>query len=122
MLYEIVHYLAIAMIIPTPGMGGIAPSRKNTTIMPMSIEPMPPAVNPNPPILPVYTDDLLGQLFALSVLTVAAAEPAIGPATPVAHSRMRGTISVQFIHFTKGQVGSVPFSLLPNAFRARHCI
>ena len=90
------------MVIFTLGMRGIVLSRKNITIMPMSIEPTPLAVNPNSSILPVYIDDLIGQLFALLVLTVAAAEPAIGPAIPVVYPRMRGTIPVQFIHFTKG--------------------
>ena len=102
MSYEIVHNLAVAMTISTLGMCGIVLGRKNVIVMLMSIELMLLAVNPNLLILSVYIDDLIGQLFALLVLTVAAAESAIGLAIPVVYFRMRGTILVQFIHFIKG--------------------
>jgi hypothetical protein len=71
--------------------------------MSMPIEPMPSAVNPNSPISPVHTDDPIGQSSAPLAPTVAAAESAIGPATPVTHLRIRGTTPVQYIHSTKGQ-------------------
>ena len=72
--------------------------------MPTPIESMPPAVNSNLSIFSVYIDDLIGQLSASLVPTVAAAEPATGPAIPVIHFRIRGTIPAQFIHPTKGQI------------------
>lgn len=100
--FEIVHYLALAMIIPARGTIGIVPSRKNTTIMLMSIELMLLAVNPNLSILSVYIDDPIGQSFASPVSTVAAAESAIGLAILVVYSRMRGTISAQYTHSIKG--------------------
>jgi NADH-quinone oxidoreductase subunit K len=100
--FEIVHYLAIAMILFAVAISGIVLSRKNIIIMLMSIELMLLAVNLNLLILSVYIDDLIGQLFALIVLTIAAAESAIGLAILVVYFRMRGTILVQFIHFIKG--------------------
>ena len=83
-------------------MCGIVLGRKSITIMLMSTESMLPAVNLNSLISSVYIDDLIGQLFALLVLTVAAAESAIGLAILVIYFRIRGTIPVQFIHFMKG--------------------
>jgi NADH:ubiquinone oxidoreductase subunit K len=68
----------------------------------MSIELMLPAANSNLSIFPVYIDDIIGQIFASPVLTVAAAESAIGLAISVIYFRIRGTILVQFIHFIKG--------------------
>jgi len=100
--FEIVHYLALATITPARGTIGTVPSRKNTTITPMSTEPTPPAANPNLSILSVYIDDPIGQSFALLVSTVAAAESAIGLAILVVYSRMRGTISAQYTHSIKG--------------------
>lgn len=84
------------------GMCGIVLGRKNIIIMLMSIELMLLAVNLNLLIFSVYIDDLIGQLFALLVLTVAAAEAAIGLAILVIYFRIRGTILVQYIHFIKG--------------------
>ena len=83
-------------------MCGIVLGRKNITIMPTPIELTLPAAGPNLLISPVYIDDPIGQLFALLVLTVAAAEPAIGLAILVIHPRIRGTILAQFTHPTKG--------------------
>jgi NADH:ubiquinone oxidoreductase subunit K len=68
----------------------------------MSIELMILAVNLNLLFFSVHIDDLLGQLFALLVLTVAAAESAIGLALLVVYYRVRGTISVEFINLVKG--------------------
>lgn len=68
----------------------------------MSIELMLLAVNYNFLVFSVYIDDLLGQLFALLVLTVAAAESAIGLALLVVYYRVRGTIAVEFINLMKG--------------------
>jgi NADH-quinone oxidoreductase subunit K len=68
----------------------------------MSIELMLLAVNFNFLFFSVYLDDLLGQLFALLILTVAAAESALGLALLVVYYRIRGTIAVEFINLLKG--------------------
>ncbi len=68
----------------------------------MSVELMLLAVNLNLLIFSVYIDDLLGQLFSLLILTVAAAESAIGLAILVVYFRVRGTILVEYINYTKG--------------------
>ena len=68
----------------------------------MSIELMLLAVNLNFLMFSVYLDDLIGQLFALLILTVAAAESAIGLALLVVYYRIRGTIAVEFINLLKG--------------------
>ena len=77
-------------------------NRKNILVMLMSIELMLLAVNLNFLVFSVYLDDLLGQLFALLILTVAAAESAIGLALLVVYYRIRGTIAVEFINLLKG--------------------
>ena len=68
----------------------------------MSVELMLLAVNLNLLVFSVYLDDVIGQIFALLVLTVAAAESAIGLALLVVYYRVRGTISVEFINLMKG--------------------
>ncbi len=84
------------------GMCGIFLNRKNIIIMLMSIELMLLAINSNFIILSVYLDDIIGQIFALFILTVAAAESAIGLAILVVYYRVRGTIYVGNIHLMKG--------------------
>lgn len=83
------------MILSLLGIRGIFLNRKNIPITLMSIESMLLAVNLNFLVFPVYLDDMMGQLFALFVPTVAAAESAIGPAIPVITFRIRGTIAVE---------------------------
>ena len=68
----------------------------------MSIELMLLAVNFNFVFFSVYLDDIIGQLFALLILTVAAAESAIGLALLVVYYRVRGTIAVEYINLIKG--------------------
>ncbi len=68
----------------------------------MSVELMLLAVNVNLLTFSAYIDDLIGQVFALLILTVAAAESAIGLAILVIYFRIRGTILVQYINFIKG--------------------
>ena len=68
----------------------------------MSVELMLLAVNLSLLVFSVYLDDIVGQIFALLVLTVAAAESAIGLALLVVYYRVRGTISVEFINLMKG--------------------
>jgi NADH-quinone oxidoreductase subunit K len=102
MIFDIVHLVAISMAILVIGIAGIVLGRKNIIIMLMSIELMLLAVNLSLIIFSVYIDDLIGQLFALLVLTVAAAESAIGLAILVIYFRIRGAILAQYIHFIKG--------------------
>jgi NADH:ubiquinone oxidoreductase subunit K len=84
------------------GIWGIFMNRKNILVMLMSIELMLLAVNMNFLVFSVYLDDVLGQVFALFVLTVAAAESAIGLALLVIYYRIRGTIQVEYINLIRG--------------------
>ena len=99
---DLVKYLAVSMTLFLLGIWGIFLNRKNIIVMLMSIELMLLAVNLNLLIFSVYLDDLIGQIFALLVLTVAAAESAIGLALLVVYYRVRGTISVEFINLMRG--------------------
>jgi NADH-quinone oxidoreductase subunit K len=99
---DLVRYLTFAMILFLLGIWGIFLNRKNILIMLMSIELMLLAVNLNFLVFSVYLDDMIGQLFALFILTVAAAESAIGLAILVITFRIRGSIAVEFINCMKG--------------------
>ena len=99
---DVVKYLSVSIILFLLGIWGIFLNRKNIIIMLMSIELMLLAVNYNFLVFSVYLDDLVGQMFALLVLTVAAAESAIGLALLVVYYRVRGTIAVEFINLIKG--------------------
>ena len=99
---EMVKYLTVAMVLFLLGIAGIFLNRKNIIIILMSVELMLLAVNFNFIIFSVYLDDLIGQLFALFVVTVAAAETAIGLAILVVYYRVRGTIGIEFIQIMKG--------------------
>jgi NADH:ubiquinone oxidoreductase subunit K len=99
---DLVKYLAVSMTLFLLGIWGIFLNRKNIIVMLMSIELMLLAVNLNLLIFSVFLDDLIGQIFALLVLTVAAAESAIGLALLVVYYRVRGTISVEFINLMRG--------------------
>ncbi len=99
---DLVKYLAVSMILFLLGIWGIFLNRKNIIVMLMSIELMLLAVNLNFLLFFFYLDDLIGQLFALLILTVAAAESAIGLALLVVYYRIRGTVSVEFINLMKG--------------------
>ena len=101
-IMDLVKYLAVSMILFLLGIWGIFLNRKNIIVMLMSIELMLLAVNLNFLLFSVYLDDLIGQLFALLILTVAAAESAIGLALLVVYYRVRGTIAVEFINLLKG--------------------
>ena len=102
MSISILNYLNVDTAIFLFGVWGIVLNRKNIIIMLMSIELMLLAININLSVYSVYLDDLLGQIFALFVLTVAAAESAIGLAILVAFYRIRGTISVHAKGILKG--------------------
>src|SRR5437879_1081051 len=96
------HYLTVAAILFTIGMLGIFLNRKNIIIILMSIELILLAVNINFVAFSAYLGDLVGQVFALFILTVAAAEAAIGLAILVVYFRNRGTIAVEDINLMKG--------------------
>ena len=96
------HYLTVAACLFTLGMLGIFLNRKNVIIILMSIELMLLAVNINFVAFSAYLNDLIGQVFALFVLTVAAAEAAIGLAILVVYFRNRGSIAVEDINLMKG--------------------
>ncbi|MGF7160053.1 NADH-quinone oxidoreductase subunit K [Rhodoligotrophos appendicifer] len=96
------HYLIVAAILFTIGIFGIFLNRKNVIIILMSIELMLLAVNINLVAFSSFLGDLVGQVFALFVLTVAAAEAAIGLAILVVHFRNRGSIDVEDINLMKG--------------------
>ena len=96
------HYLSVAAILFTLGIFGIFLNRKNVIVILMSIELMLLAVNLNFVAFSAFLGDLVGQVFALMVLTVAAAEAAIGLAILVVYYRNRGTIEVDDINLMKG--------------------
>ena len=96
------HYLSVAAILFTLGIFGIFVNRKNVIIILMSIELMLLAVNINLVAFSTHLNDLVGQIFALFVLTVAAGEAAIGLAILVIYFRNRGTIAVEDISQLKG--------------------
>ena len=95
-------YLAVAAIVFTIGVFGIFMNRKNVIIIMMSIELILLAVNINLVAFSSYLGDLVGQVFALFVLTVAAAEAAIGLAILLVYFRNRGTIAVEDVNLMKG--------------------
>ncbi len=96
------HYLSVAAILFTLGIFGIFLNRKNVIIILMSIELMLLAVNINLVAFSTALGDLVGQIFAMFVLTVAAAEAAIGLAILVVYFRNRGNIAVEEISALKG--------------------
>lgn len=96
------HYLIVAAIIFTIGVFGIFLNRKNVIIIMMSIELILLSVNINLVAFSSYLHDLVGQIFALFILTVAAGEAAIGLAILVTYFRNRKTIAVDDINMMKG--------------------
>ena len=96
------HYLSLAAIIFTTGVIGIFLNRKNVIVILMSIELILLAVNINLVSFSIFLNDLNGQIFTLFILTVAAAEAAIGLAIVVAYYRNSGTINVEEIKNLKG--------------------
>ena len=96
------HYLTVAAVLFTLGVFGIFLNRKNVIVILMSIELMLLAVNINFVAFSAFLNDLMGQVFALFILTVAAAEAAIGLAILVVYFRNRGTIAVEDINLMKG--------------------
>ncbi|WP_373088905.1 NADH-quinone oxidoreductase subunit NuoK [Sneathiella sp.] len=96
------HYLTVSAILLTLGIFGIFLNRKNVIVILMSVELILLAVNINLIAFSAFLGNLVGQVFALFVLTVAAGEAAIGLAILVVYFRNRGTIAVEDIHHMKG--------------------
>jgi NADH-quinone oxidoreductase subunit K len=96
------HFLVVAAILFTIGVFGIFINRKNVIVILMSIELILLAVNINLVAFSTHHGDLSGQVFALMILTVAAAEAAIGLAILVVYFRNRGSIAVEDINMMKG--------------------
>ena len=96
------HYLAVSAVLFTLGVLGIFINRKNIIVILMAIELILLAVNINLVAFSAFLGDLVGQVFAMFVLTVAAGEAAIGLAILVLYFRNRGTIAVDDINMMKG--------------------
>jgi NADH-quinone oxidoreductase subunit K len=96
------HYLTVAAILFTLGVFGIFLNRKNVIVILMSVELILLAVNLNLVAFSAQLGDLQGQVFALMILTVAAAESAIGLAILVVFYRNRGSIAVEDVNMMKG--------------------
>ena len=96
------HYVTLAAILFTIGIAGIILNHKNIIIILMSVELILLSVNINLVAFSTQSGDLTGQVFALFILTVAAAEAAIGLAVLVAYYRNRGSIAVEDINLMKG--------------------
>jgi NADH-quinone oxidoreductase subunit K len=96
------HYLTVAAMLFTLGVFGIFVNRKNVIVILMSVELILLAVNVNLVAFSTFAGDLVGQVFALLILTVAAAEAAIGLAILVVFYRNRGSIAVEDINVMKG--------------------
>jgi NADH-quinone oxidoreductase subunit K len=102
MIIGLTHYLVVAAILFTFGIAGIILNRKNIIVILMSVELILLSVNLNFGAFSAQLGDLTGQVFALFVLTVAAAEAAIGLAILVTFYRNRGSIAVDDINSLKG--------------------
>ena len=96
------HYLTLAAIIFVIGVAGIFLNRKNVIIILMSIELILLAVNINLVSFSVYLQNLVGQVFTMFILTVAAAEAAVGLAVIVIYYKNKGSINVDQINSLKG--------------------
>ncbi|MBT6314853.1 MAG: NADH-quinone oxidoreductase subunit NuoK [Alphaproteobacteria bacterium] len=102
MIIGLGHYLGVAAILFTLGIFGIFLNRRNVIVILMSIELMLLAVNINLVAFSSFNGDLAGQAFAMFILTVAAAEAAIGLAILVVYFRNRGSIAVEDVSMMKG--------------------
>jgi NADH-quinone oxidoreductase subunit K len=102
MTISLAQFLIVAAILFTLGVAGVILNRKNIIVVLMSVELILLSVNLNLVAFSAFLGDLTGQIFALFVLTVAAAEAAIGLAILVAYYRNRGSIAVDDINMMKG--------------------
>jgi NADH-quinone oxidoreductase subunit K len=102
MVINLINYLVVNTILFLIGRLGLVLNRKNILIILMSVELMLLAVNMNFVVFSVYGDEILGQMFTLLVLTVAAAESSIGLAILLVYYRVRGTIAVERVQTMRG--------------------
>jgi len=102
MVIGLTQYLVVAAVLFTIGVLGIILNRKNIIVILMSVELILLSVNINLVAFSTFLQDLTGQVFALFILTVAAAEAAIGLAILVTYYRNRGSIAVEDINMMKG--------------------
>ena len=102
MAVDLNQYLVVAAVVFVLGVAGIILNRKNIIVILMSVELILLSVNINLVAFSSFLGDLTGQVFALFILTVAAAEAAIGLAVLVTYFRNRGTIAVDDIDLLKG--------------------
>lgn len=102
MYIEIINIILISISLFLIGVIGIFLVKKNIIIVLMSIELMLLSININFIVFSIYLDDITGQIFALFVLSVAAAESAIGLAILVAYYRIKGLVALNFINSIKG--------------------
>lgn len=98
----ITEFLIVSALVFTIGVSGIFMNRKNIIVILMSIELMLLAVNINMVAFSSYGQNLVGQVFTIFILTVAAAEAAVGLAILVVYYRNRGTIAVEDINMMRG--------------------
>lgn len=102
MVIGLSHYLTVAAVLFTIGVFGIFINRKNVIVILMSIELILLSVNINMVAFSTHMNDIVGQVFALLILTVAAAEAAIGLAILVVFFRNRGSIAVEDVNMMRG--------------------
>jgi NADH-quinone oxidoreductase subunit K len=102
MTIGLTHYLVVAAVLFTLGVFGIFLNRKNVIVILMSVELILLAVNINFVAFSTHLNDITGQVFALFILTVAAAEAAIGLAILVVFYRNRGSIAVEDVNMMRG--------------------
>lgn len=96
------HYVILSAVLFTIGVFGIFVNRKNVIIILMAIELILLSVNINLVAFSVFNGDIVGQVFAMMVLTVAAAEAAVGLAILVVYFRSRGAIAVEDVNVLRG--------------------
>jgi NADH-quinone oxidoreductase subunit K len=101
-MIDLNQFLIVAAILFTIGVAGIILNRKNIIIILMSVELILLSVNINLVAFSTFSQDLTGQVYSLFVLTVAAAEAAIGLAILVTYYRNRGSIAVEDVNLMKG--------------------
>ena len=99
---HILSLLIFLILVFFIGLAGIFTNRKNILLIIVSVELMLLSINALFLVASVYIDDRLGQIFAIFVLTIAAAESSIGLAILVSYYRIRGTIAIEFINLIKG--------------------
>jgi len=99
---HILSLLVFITLIFFIGLAGIFANRKNILLIIVSVELMLLSINALFLVSSVYIDDRLGQIFAIFILTIAAAESSIGLAILVSYYRIRGTIAIEFINLIKG--------------------